>query len=417
MPFHHTKLPNGLEIIGETNPAALSVALAFWVRTGSRDETPEVAGVSHFLEHMVFKGTPRRDAFAVNRDFSKIGADNNAWTSEENTVFHAAVLPEFLPQAVDVLADILRPSLRCEDFDTEKTVILDEIVRYEVQPGWGIYENARRIFYNGHPLGNSVLGSTASITALARDQMADYFARRYVTSNMHVAAAGNFDWQRLVELVQKATAGWPSGTASRLERKEVPGAGGVHIIPRPPDKVSQQYVTMIAPAPPADSPLRFAAGVLSTAIGDYTGSRLYWGLIDPGLADEAGMGADECDSAGAYYVSFNGSPANTEQCYGIVRGILEDVQKNGISDDELRQAKTKIASREVRAGERTQRRMLNLGKDWTYLRQYRSVDDELAALDAVDLKAVREVLDRYPVTAHTTVTLGPLEKWSVRSGQ
>src|SRR5262245_26104765 len=122
MPFHTHTLSNGLQIVGETNPSALCVALAFWVKTGSRDETPEVSGVSHFLEHMVFKGTARRDSLAVNRDFSKIGADNNAFTSEENTVFHATFLPEFLPQAVDVLADILRPSLRGDDFDTETTV-------------------------------------------------------------------------------------------------------------------------------------------------------------------------------------------------------------------------------------------------------------------------------------------------------
>src|ERR1700722_9933484 len=140
MPFHNHTLANGLQIVGETNPAALCAAVAFWVRTGSRDETREVSGVSHFLEHMVFKGTERRDSFAVNRDFSRIGADNNAFTSEENTVFHATFLPEFLPEAADVLADILRPSLRQEDFETEKSVILDEIVRYEVQPGWSTYD-------------------------------------------------------------------------------------------------------------------------------------------------------------------------------------------------------------------------------------------------------------------------------------
>ena len=117
--------------------------------------------MSHFLEHMVFKGTPRRNALDVNSDFYRIGADYNALTSEENTVFHAAVLPEFLPQAVDVLADILRPSLREDDFDTEKKVILDEIVRYEVQPSWSVYDHARKHFYAGHPLGNSVLGTTA----------------------------------------------------------------------------------------------------------------------------------------------------------------------------------------------------------------------------------------------------------------
>src|SRR3954454_9997237 len=127
MQFHHHRLPNGLNIIGETSPSARSVAIVFFVRTGSRDETPAECGVSHFLEHMVFKGTPRRTAWDVNRDFDKIGANYNAFTSEENTVFYAAVLPEYLPPALDILADILRPTLRPEDFDTEKNVIIEEI--------------------------------------------------------------------------------------------------------------------------------------------------------------------------------------------------------------------------------------------------------------------------------------------------
>src|SRR6516165_12564511 len=116
MTFHQQTLPNGLQLIGETSPSAKSVAVGFFVRTGARDETPEVCGVTHFLEHMVFKGTPRRSAFDVNRDFDRIGSNPNAFTSEENTVFYAAFLPEYLPQAVDILADILRPSLRTDEF-------------------------------------------------------------------------------------------------------------------------------------------------------------------------------------------------------------------------------------------------------------------------------------------------------------
>ena len=410
MTFHHHTLPNGLTVLGETNPAALSVAVAFWVKTGSRDETPEESGVSHFLEHMVFKGTDRRDPFAVNRDFSRIGADNNAWTSEENTVFHAVVLPEFLPEAVDVLADILRPSLRPQDFDTEKKVILDEIVRYEVQPGWAVYDHARKNFYAGHPLGNSVLGTTRSITALTRDQMAAYFRRRYVAPNILAVAAGNFDWDRFVELVGRAGADWPAGDAPRANRTEAPGAGGVHVVTRPADKVAQQYVTMIAPSAPADSPLGYAGALVSTVVGDYTGSRMFWALTDPGLADEAGMGIDECDGAGAYYTSFNGDPERAAECYGIVRGLLEDVQNNGITEEEFQQAKTKVLSRELRAGERTARRMMTVAKDWVYRGEYRSVDDELAAWDAVTMKDVRDVLDRYPLTNQTVTAYGPLEK-------
>jgi predicted Zn-dependent peptidase len=408
MTFHQHTLPNGLTILGETNPAALSVAVAFWVKTGSRDETPDVSGVSHFLEHMVFKGTPRRDAFTVNRDFSRIGADNNAWTSEENTVFHAVVLPEFLGDVVDVLADILRPSLRAEDFNTEKKVILDEIVRYEVQPGWAAYDQARKNFYAGHPLGNSILGTTASITALTRDQMAAYFNRRYVAPNILAVAAGNYDWKRFVELVERACGDWPTGEAPRTNRTEARGAGGLHVVAKPPDKVAQQYVTMIAPASPADHELGYAGALLSTVVGDYTGSRMFWALTDPGLADEAGMGIDECDGAGAYYTSFNSVPEKASECYGIVRGLLEDVQKNGITTEEFQQAKTKVLSREIRAGERTQRRMLTVVKDWVYRGEYRSVDDELAAWDKVTMKDIRAVLDKYPLTNQTITAYGPL---------
>jgi predicted Zn-dependent peptidase len=410
MTFHQHSLANGLTILGETNPDALSVAVALWVKTGARDETPEVAGVSHFLEHMVFKGTPRRDAFTVNRDFSRIGADNNAWTSEENTVFHAVVLPEFLPQVVDVLADILRPSLRSVDFDTEKKVILDEIVKYEVMPAWAISEHARKNFYAGHPLGNSVLGSTASITALTRDQMAEYFSRRYVAPNIVAVAAGNFDWPKFISLVEQAAGEWPTGEAPRTHRTAPPGAGGVHVLTRPADKVTQQYVTFVAAAAPADHELGYAGALVATAVGDYTGSRLFWALTDPGLADEAGMGVDECDGAGAYYTSFNCDPERASRCFGIVREVLEDVQKNGISEEELQQVKTKVLSREVRAGERTHRRMLTVAKDWVYRDGYRSVDDELAAWDAVTMTDVRDVLDRYPLTNQTVTAYGPIEK-------
>src|SRR6266571_2936557 len=194
MPFHIQKLPNGLQVIGETSPSARSAALGFFVRTGARDETPEVSGVTHFLEHMVFKGTPRRTALDVNRDFDRIGAHYNAFTSEENTVFYAAILPEYLPQAVDILADILRPSLRVEDFEMEKNVIIEEIGMYEDQPMFSAYDNAKRIFFGKHPLGQSILGTKESISALTRDQMAGYFRRRYIAPNILAVCAGNFDW-------------------------------------------------------------------------------------------------------------------------------------------------------------------------------------------------------------------------------
>ena len=414
MPFHTHVLPNGLRIVGETSPSARSVSLGFWVRTGARDETPEISGVTHFLEHMIFKGSEHRDCFAVNRDLDRIGASPNAFTSEENTVFHASVLPEYLPKAAEILADILRPSLRVADFETEKEVIIEEIGKYEDQPGYVAFEHARTLFYGKHGLGNSVLGTRESIRALKRDQMHDYFSRRYVAPNITLAAAGAYDWQQFVELAEKHCGQWESVPSRRQGVSEVAGGDKTQVIVK--DKVAQEHVILVAPGPAADSPMRHAAGVLLTVLGDDSGSRLYWELVDPGLAESAdpghvesaGSGLDANEGAGAYFTSFSCEPERTEENLDVVRRVLAEVQRDGIKAEELNQAKTKIQSHLVRASERSHRRMLDLGAAWTYLGRYRSVDDELNDYDAVTLDSVRGVLDQYPLTKTVTLALGPL---------
>jgi predicted Zn-dependent peptidase len=404
--FHHTQLANGLTIIGEPNPAARSVAVGFFVRTGSRDETPDVCGVSHFLEHMVFKGTPRRTALDVNRDFDAIGANYNAYTSEENTVFHAAVLPEYLPQAVDILADILRPSLRVEDFDMEKNVIIEEIGMYDDQPMWSAYDAAKQAFFVPHPLGNSILGTKQSISALQRDQMHAYFQRRYVAPNITVVAAGKFDWQQLVRLVEERCAAWEQGEAPR-ELPPAKGSGAFRIVPRV--KVLQEHVFMLAGGPPAASELRYSAEVLANVLGDDTGSRLYWALVDPGFADAADVSFHEYDGAGAFYTYLSGEANRARGNLDIALRVFREVQRDGITKAELALAKSKLGSRIVRGSERPMGRMQALGFYWTYLKKYHSVDDDMRANDTVSLKTVRRVLDEFPLDRLTIVALGPLD--------
>ena len=171
MHFHHAELPNGLTIVAELNPAAQSVAAGYFVRTGARDETADVSGVSHFLEHMAFKGDDRHTAEDVNRIFDELGARYNASTREEITTYYAAVLPEYLPKTVEMLSGLIRPSLRTEDFDVEKNVILEEIGMYDDQPSFLAYDKAMAAHFAGHPLGQSILGSVESIAALTCEQM------------------------------------------------------------------------------------------------------------------------------------------------------------------------------------------------------------------------------------------------------
>jgi predicted Zn-dependent peptidase len=165
VPFLHERLDNGLEVVAETSPAALSTSVGFFVKTGSRDETDALWGASHFLEHMVFKGPPDLSGDEINRRLDRMGASANAFTSEEDTVYYAIVLPEQQPEAVDLLARMMRPALREEDFATEKLVILEEIRMYDDQPPFGADERCRAAFFGRHPLARSVLGTVESIQA------------------------------------------------------------------------------------------------------------------------------------------------------------------------------------------------------------------------------------------------------------
>jgi predicted Zn-dependent peptidase len=408
MSFNKHVLPNGLTIVGEISPSARSAAVGFFVKTGSRDETSPESGVSHFLEHMVFKGTPNRTALDVNYDFDRIGASYNAYTSEENTVFYAAILPEYLPQAVDILSDVLRPSLRGEDFDMEKNVIIEEIGMYDDQPMWCAYDNAKRAFFADHPLGNSVLGTKESITALTRDQMQAYYDRRYVAPNITVSVAGNFAWSDVVALLEKHCGHWPTGTAPRQNIKPVSPRTHLQLMTK--DKLNQEQIFMLAPAPAAASPERYAADAIAMIIGDDSGSRLYWALVDPGLADSADMSFHDYEGTGSYFTSFSCEPENTQDNLALIQEILREVQREGVSEEELAVAKSKILSRVVRASERPMGRMQALGMGWTYLQTYRSVDEELANFDAVTLKDIRRVLDAYPFDKLTVLALGPLGK-------
>ncbi len=297
MEFREHRLANGLEIIAECNPQAYSTAMAFFVRAGSRDESDAQSGVSHFLEHMAFKGTDRRSAADVNRELDELGASSNAFTSEEQTVYFATVLPEYQTPALDLLCDIMRPSLREDDFDTEKQVILEEIAKYDDQPPFGAYEKGMAIHFGQHPMARSVLGTKQSVGKLSPQQMRDYFQLRYCPNNMALVAAGNVDFDGLVAQAEEACGQWEPQSAERSTPR-----AGFH--PRcevfSNENASQQYVVQIANGPASEDPSRYAARLLSTIVGDESGSRIFWELVDTGRAEYAAMWTHDFQGTGIY---------------------------------------------------------------------------------------------------------------------
>src|SRR4051812_24620622 len=213
--FHYKQLPNGLDIIAEENPDSHSFAAGLFVKTGSRDEDVHVNGVSHFLEHMMFKGSDKYTWEEVNRIFDELGARYNAFTSQETTAYYANVIPEFTERAIEHLSHLLRPAIRQSDFDTEKNVILEEIAMYLDDPGHRLYEKLMEEHFGEHPLAMSVLGSADSIKKLERDQMAEYFARRYGPGNMVLSVTGRLQFDEVVKLAEKYCGQWQRVNAPR----------------------------------------------------------------------------------------------------------------------------------------------------------------------------------------------------------
>lgn len=407
MQFKQFTLPNGLQVISEFNSDVYSVAVGFFVRTGARDEIAQISGVSHFLEHMAFKGTSTRSAEDVNRTFDEIGAKYNASTGEEVTLFYAAILPEYFPEAFSLLADIVFPALRKTDFDMEKNVILEEIGMYKDQPSFVAYDHLMQTHFNGHPLGQCILGSNESITNLSCEEMQNYHHNRYHAGNIVIAIAGATNETQVLELAQKFCAHWPKGQHQRIltEAEPVP-----QLLSIQKENVMQQIVMQMGKAPSASHDLHYPAEILTCIIGDHSSSRLYWALVDGGEADSADLDYHDYEGSGAYLTYLSCAPEDVIENLGIIQGIYDDVNANGVTQEELEIAKSKLMSRLVLRSERPMGRLSSLGGNWIYRGEYRSVDHDLKTIDELSLNDIRKLLDAYPLKMVTSVTVGPMEQ-------
>ncbi len=401
--FRKATLANGLTVIAEVNPDAHTAAIGYFVKAGARDEDRVVMGVSHFLEHMMFKGTARRTADDVNREFDEIGANYNAFTSHEMTVFYAHVLPEFLPRATDLLGDMLRPALRVEDFEMERNVILEEIGMYDDRPQWRLQDTMLETYFQEHPLAYRVLGTKESIQALKADQMRGYFEQRYGANSITVAAAGKLDFEALVRDIEAITGQWPK--APQIRRYDEPKVifNQRSLVDA---KLTRHYLAAICPAPAAQDDHRYAAMILTDVLGDSDGSRLYWALTETGLADEASFSYDPQDRFGGYIAFASCDPERSEEVEAKLLAVLDGYAAS-IDADEVQRAKNKIATNLTLHGERPSGRMTSLGGTWTYLGQYLPLADELERIMAVTPQDVTDLLQQYPLSQRAIVRLGP----------
>jgi predicted Zn-dependent peptidase len=387
-------------------PDVQSVSSCFYVKTGGRDEDPALGGVSHFLEHMTFKGTPRRSYEDINREFEAIGAENNAATGHEFTYFYAKVLREYMPDLVDLLADMMRPRLDGADFDQERHVILEEIARYEDIPRFKLFNFLMEHYFHGTGLARPVLGTNETISALTVEAMRAYWERRYGANNMIFAIAGNYDWERVSAQVETLCQDWFTGEVTRRPISVDPPSR-LYVYERP--DLQQQLVDIGFPGVSYADPDRYAAEVLGTILGDSTGSRLYWEVQETGLAEGVGGDYMAMDGTGMLIISASLQPAKTPRALEAIRGVVQRLQREPITEDELRRAKTKLMSRLVMSGESTNSRMLSLCGSWLALGRLETLEEEEAQIDAVTLDDLYRLRERVPLDGHQiTVALGPV---------
>lgn len=406
-PFSTHRLDNGLTLAFEAIPRIRSAALGFFVRTGSRDEPAEMAGVSHFLEHMCFKGSPRRDWRQLALDVDDLGAMWNAYTWWEGTAYFHWVQSARAVDSVEILADMMRATLPPDEFDTEKKVILEEIAMYRDRPDALIIDELIQDAFAGHPLGQSVLGTAETVGATTRDQMADYMQRRYAPNNLTFVITGQFDRDQIIQAVEENCGDWAPVPDGRDQ-----GAPAFHGSRRTVrrEQVVREHIAIAYPAPPDADTWSAAADLTAAYLGASSNSRLFWTVVQKGLADEASADYFGFSDAGLFYLYVSVDPENVSQVLETVREELAAL-KRGVDEEALRRARTKRATALMCNGENGLRRFSQIVGSLSTNTPLKTLEEELAEIEAVSPQRVAEYLERFPLDGEpAVVALGPMER-------
>ncbi len=411
-----TVLPGGLRIVTETLPSVRSATFGIWAHVGSRDETPALGGATHYLEHLLFKGTGRRSALDISSAIDAVGGEMNAFTAKEYTCYYARVLDTDLPLAIDVVCDMLTGSLiRQEDVDAERGVILEEIAMTEDDPGDCVHDLFAHTMFGDTPLGRPVLGTVDTINALGADRIRRFYKKHYDPTHLVVAAAGNVDHNKVVRQVRAAFE--KAGALGRTDAEPIGPRGGtkrirtsgrVDLINR---KTEQAHVVLGMPGLARTDDRRWALGVLNTALGGGMSSRLFQEVREKrGLAYSVYSYTSGFADSGLFGVYAGCRPNQIHDVLRICRGELDKVVSEGLTDEEIKRAIGQLSGSTVLGLEDTGAIMNRIGKSELCWGDQMSVDDMLAEIAAVtpdDVRAVaRDVLAQRPSLA----VIGPLKE-------
>jgi predicted Zn-dependent peptidase len=402
-------LPNDLVVITERMPHVRSVSVGIWIRTGSRREPPELNGISHFIEHMVFKGTERRSAEEIARSVDSVGGMLDAFTAKEMICFNAKVLNEHLPVAFDVLSDlILRPRFAEEDIVKEKQVVLEEIKMDQDHPDYLVHEIFTQNFWRGHPLGKPILGTRETVKRFTRDSLFTCFRPWYAPNNTVITAAGHLEHARLMELVTREFGGLASTAASSPDSAPRPQP---RITTKTKRELEQVHICMGVPSYPVAHERRFAAAVLNNILGGGMSSRLFQNIRErQGLAYAVFSELSPYRDAGLLSI-YAGTALETAG--RVVRSVIDEfrnLKQQPISDEELRRAKDHLKGSLMLSLESTSSRMSNLAREEMYFSRFFTLDEILASIERVTREEVQQVAQELFLPEQIAVTvLGKLD--------
>jgi predicted Zn-dependent peptidase len=408
-----TVLPGGLRVVTETLPTVRSATFGIWVGVGSRDETPQLNGATHYLEHLLFKGTAKRSALEISAALDAVGGEMNAFTAKENTCYYARVLDTDLPLAIDVVCDMLTGSLiRPEDVEAERGVILEEMAMAEDDPGDVVHDLFAKVIFGDAPLGRPILGTQETVTGLTRDQISGFFKRRYKPEHLVVAAAGNLDHAAVVKQVKAAFApllakSEAAPAEARRGLRAVRTAGRLEVLNRPTE---QAHLVLGVPGVPRHDERRWALGVLNAALGGGMSSRLFQEVREKrGLAYSVYSYSSSYADSGLFGIYAGCQPKRVEEVLRICRDELDKVVAEGITEEELTRAIGQISGSTVLGMEDTGSLMNRIGKAELAYGQHLSVDEMLEKIAGVTLDDVHAVA-RDVLGAHrpSLALIGPI---------